>query len=68
MFVAGQFFKVFMSGLGEMAGYFTLAGFCILGLFYVDLFVPETKGRSIEETSGMTNKSNSKELEANEKD
>jgi hypothetical protein len=38
-----------MSGLGEDGAYWLFAFLCLMGAFYVYFFVPETKGRTLDE-------------------
>jgi len=48
-FLTTRFFLDIMSILGEDGGYWLFAGFSFLGAVYVTFWIPETKGKTLEE-------------------
>ncbi len=48
-FLVTQFFLSIVDGIGESATFFLLAAMCALGYVFVWRYVPETRGRSLEE-------------------
>ena len=44
-----KLFMDIMSGLGQDGGFLLMAGFCTIGFFYILFFVPETKGKTLDE-------------------
>lgn len=51
-FTAAFIFPWYVSAVGMGAGFFTFAGFCLLGLIFFYRYIPETKGKSLEEIEG----------------
>jgi SP family galactose:H+ symporter-like MFS transporter len=48
-FLVTQFFLTVVDGIGESATFFILAGMCVLAYAFIWRYVPETKGRSLEQ-------------------
>jgi len=48
-FCTSRFFLEILAALGEDGGYWLFAGFCFIGMIYVMVFIPETKGKTLEE-------------------
>lgn len=48
-FAAAFLFPWYVSIVGMGAGFFTFAGFCLIGIIFFYKFIPETKGKSLEE-------------------
>jgi hypothetical protein len=48
-FVVTMVFKLIMERLGMHGGYWLFAGFCLAGGIFVYFFVPETKGKTLDE-------------------
>ena len=48
-FIAAFLFPWYVSIVGMGAGFFTFAAFCLAGTFFFYRFIPETKGKSLEE-------------------
>ena len=55
-FLVAEFFLTLTSGIGESATFFLFAAMCVLGFIFVWRYVPETRGRSLEEIQEMWNK------------
>ncbi len=55
-FLVAEFFLTLTSGIGEAATFFLFAAMCVLGFIFVWRYVPETRGRSLEEIQEMWNK------------
>lgn len=58
-FLVAEFFLTLTSGIGESATFFLFAAMCVLGFIFVWRYVPETRGRSLEEIQEMWNKGGS---------
>ena len=56
-FVVTLAFQDVMVALGEHGGYWLLASFCVVATLYTFFFVPETKGKSLDEIQMLFNKS-----------
>jgi MFS transporter, SP family, galactose:H+ symporter len=52
-FVVSQFFLTLIKGVGPAVTFWLLAAFCGVGLVWVYLKVPETKGHSLEEIEAL---------------
>jgi MFS family permease len=48
-FIVAQFFLSVVDAIGESTTFFVFAAFCVVTYVFVWRFVPETKGRSLEE-------------------
>ena len=48
-FLAAFLFPWYVSNVGMGAGFFTFAAFCLVGTIFFYRFIPETKGKSLEE-------------------
>jgi facilitated trehalose transporter len=48
-FLVTRFFYNLQSAIGDDGGYWFFAGICALGFFYIFFFIPETKGKTLEE-------------------
>ncbi len=48
-FLVTEFFLSIVNGIGESATFFILAAMCVLAYIFIWRYVPETKGRSLEE-------------------
>jgi facilitated trehalose transporter len=48
-FMMTKFFQDIILRLGNDGVYFLFGGFCLLGFIYIFLFVPETKGKTLDE-------------------
>ncbi len=48
-FTAAFLFPWYVSRIGMGAGFFTFAAFCLVGTIFFYKFIPETKGKSLEE-------------------
>lgn len=48
-FLTAFLFPWYVSKIGMGAGFFTFAAFCIVGTIFFNRYVPETKGKSLEE-------------------
>jgi len=48
-FAMTKFFQDIINGVGYDGCYWLFAGFCALGFFYILFFVPETKGKTLDE-------------------
>lgn len=48
-FAMTKFFLDLIYLLGDAGCYWLFAGFCLLGFFYIFFFVPETKGKTLDE-------------------
>ena len=55
-FLVAQFFLTLTDSIGESATFFLFAAMCVLGFIFVWRYVPETRGRSLEEIQEMWNK------------
>jgi hypothetical protein len=51
IFVETRFFRNVVDSVGPAPCYWIFSGVCLLGGLFVLVFVPETKGRSLEEIS-----------------
>ena len=49
MFLSMDLFPQLVSAFGKHGAFWFFAVFCLLGAIYVGLFVPETKGKTLEE-------------------
>ncbi len=58
-FLVAQFFLTLTGGIGDSATFFLFAGMCVLGFIFVWRYVPETRGRTLEEIQQMWNKGGS---------
>ncbi len=58
-FLVAQFFLTLTGGIGNSATFFLFAGMCVLGFIFVWRYVPETRGRTLEEIQQMWNKGGS---------
>jgi len=58
-FLVAQFFLTLTEGIGNSATFFLFAAMCVLGFIFVWRYVPETRGRSLEEIQEMWNKGGS---------
>uniref|UniRef100_A0A6J5ZKN8 Unannotated protein n=1 Tax=freshwater metagenome TaxID=449393 RepID=A0A6J5ZKN8_9ZZZZ len=58
-FLVAEFFLTLTNGIGESATFFLFAAMCILGFIFVWRYVPETRGRSLEEIQQMWDKGGS---------
>ena len=58
-FLVAEFFLTLTNGIGESATFFLFAAMCILGFIFTWRYVPETRGRSLEEIQEMWNKGGS---------
>jgi facilitated trehalose transporter len=52
-FIVGKFFSILVLWLQDYGAYWLFAGVCYLGLVYVALYVPETKGKSLQEITEL---------------
>ena len=52
-FLVAQFFLTLTDGIGEAATFFLFAAMCVLAFIFVWRYVPETRGRSLEEIQEM---------------
>ncbi|MDD4144718.1 MAG: MFS transporter, partial [Prolixibacteraceae bacterium] len=52
-FAAAFLFPWYVSIVGMGTGFFTFAGFCLIGTIFFWKMVPETKGKSLEEIEKM---------------
>jgi facilitated trehalose transporter len=48
-FAMTKFFQDIINGVGYDGCYWLFGGFCALGFFYIYFFVPETKGKTLDE-------------------
>lgn len=48
-FATAFIFPWFVAQIGMNVGFFTFAGFCLVATMFFYRFVPETKGKSLEE-------------------
>ena len=48
-FLVSEFFLTIVNAIGQAYTFWLFAAFCALGLIWVYLRVPETRGRSLEE-------------------
>ena len=55
-FLVAQFFLTLTEGIGNSATFFLFAAMCVLGFIFVWRYVPETRGRSLEEIQEMWTK------------
>jgi sugar porter (SP) family MFS transporter len=51
--LVAQFFLSLVAAITEAGTFFLFAAFCVLTFLYVGRFVPETKGRTLEEIEGL---------------
>lgn len=54
-FATAFVFPWFVAQIGMDAGFFVFAGFCLLAVLFFYKYVPETKGKSLEEIEGYWN-------------
>lgn len=65
-FLVTQFFLTLVDGIGESATFFLLASMCVFAFAFIWKYVPETKGRSLEQIQAQWAKGGStKEWEEN---
>ncbi|CAG7828152.1 unnamed protein product, partial [Allacma fusca] len=62
-FAVTLFFEDILLSLGDDGGFWLFAGFCFLGGIFVLFFVPETKGKTLEEIQKIFSKPKSKRSE-----
>jgi SP family arabinose:H+ symporter-like MFS transporter len=48
-FLSAFVFPWYVANLGMHVGFFTFAGICFIATFFFSRFVPETKGKSLEQ-------------------
>jgi hypothetical protein len=48
-FLVAQFFLSFVDAIGESATFLIFAVMCVVSVLFIERYVPETKGRSLEE-------------------
>ncbi len=51
--ISAQLFPWYVATLGMHVGFFTFAGICLIATLFFWKFVPETKGRSLEDIETM---------------
>ena len=52
-FLVTQFFLSIVDAIGEAETFFLFAGICVVSFFWIAHWVPETKGRTLEDIQAM---------------